>query len=501
MSTARAVDDAPADVVDTVSGPVRGVRRGACDAYLGIPYAAAPVGTLRFAAPQPAPAWTSVRDATRMGATPQRGSGGAATLIPEPSVPGDEVLCLNVFTPASRTAAASLPVWVHVHGGGFVSGSPASPWYDGASFARDGVVTVTVAYRLGMEGFGVVPGAPANRGLRDVIAALHWVRENIARFGGDPDAVTLSGQSAGAGVVLALVASPAAGLFRAAWASSPVLADITEDAAHGFAAAVAAHTGVPATRAGFASVDRDALDAAQLAVTGRGTPGLWSVLTLVDHGYRLGPTIDGEILDRPVLEALAAGAGSDVALVVGANDDEFGMVAGAVPPELASLAPDAALTAVGVPAPVAQAYVRAGVAARGASAVLARWVGDRVFRSVVARTLRAREDAAAGGAATWAYRFAWRSPVRGGAVHCLDIPFLFDLLDAERVDRIAGDHPPRALAAAVHGAAVEFARTGVAPWAAARGPADRTSPTRVFDDPDGGTQPGGWAGALACGGD
>ena len=130
--------------VDTIAGRVRGHWRadpaGPSAAFLGIPFAEAPIGDLRFAAPVPHAPWEGVRDATAFGATPQRGDPGV-TLIPEPSVPGESTLNVNVFTPAPATDAA-LPVLVYIHGGGYFAGSPASPWYDGAAFNRDGVVTV-----------------------------------------------------------------------------------------------------------------------------------------------------------------------------------------------------------------------------------------------------------------------------------------------------------------------------------------------------------------------
>ena len=185
--------------VTTARGPVRGERRADGSLrFLGIPYAQPPVGDLRFAAPVPPEPWSEPLDATAYGPTAQRRPFAEITTIPEPSVPGAAVLNLNVFTPDTDPAAA-LPVLVWIHGGGYVAGSAASPWYDGAAFNRDGVVLVSVGYRLGIEGFLHLEGAPDNRGVRDWIAALEWVRDNIAVFGGDPAKVTVAGQSAGGG--------------------------------------------------------------------------------------------------------------------------------------------------------------------------------------------------------------------------------------------------------------------------------------------------------------
>src|SRR6478752_4372416 len=178
-------------VVQISPGRVRGLWRGdpgtagASAAFLGIPFAQAPIGDLRFAAPVPPEPWEGVRDALEHGATAQRGDKGI-TLIPEPSIPGESTLNVNVFTPAPGSTDASLPVLVYIHGGGYTAGSPASPWYDGRSFNRDGVVTVSVSYRLGFDGFGRIEGAPSNRGVRDWLLALDWVQRNVAAFGGDP---------------------------------------------------------------------------------------------------------------------------------------------------------------------------------------------------------------------------------------------------------------------------------------------------------------------------
>ncbi|MGW1934440.1 carboxylesterase family protein, partial [Streptomyces sp. NPDC001919] len=211
--------------VTTDRGPVRGARRADGSLrFLGIPYAQPPVGDLRFAAPVPPEPWTEPLDATAYGPTAQRRPFAEITTIPEPTVPGAGILNLNVFTPRADPAAG-LPVLVWIHGGGYVAGSAASPWYDGAAFNRDGVVLVSVGYRLGIEGFLHLDDAPDNRGVRDWIAALSWVRDNIAAFGGDPAKVTVAGQSAGGGAVQTLLAVPAArGLFRGALSVSGAVA-------------------------------------------------------------------------------------------------------------------------------------------------------------------------------------------------------------------------------------------------------------------------------------
>ncbi len=177
-----------------------GIADGAIARFLGIPYAEAPLGELRFRAPVPRARFTEPFHAIAHGATPQVGEPAPFTTIPEPSVSGDDILTLAITAPttALEGLGEALPVMVWIHGGGYLTGSPASPWYDGGAFARDGVITVVISYRLGIEGFMHFDGddANANRGMQDWLCALRWVQENIAAFGGDPARVTVAGQSA-----------------------------------------------------------------------------------------------------------------------------------------------------------------------------------------------------------------------------------------------------------------------------------------------------------------
>jgi para-nitrobenzyl esterase len=222
-NTRRTADDMP--VVDTTNGPVRGADDGTVKAWRGIRYAAAPVGALRWRSPEPPQRWSEPADATTVG-----------PVCPQPTDPtipidlgapqGDDCLTLNVWASSDIQAGDRKPVMVWVHGGAYILGSSAQPLYHGRTLAGSGrAVIVTINYRLGALGFldlsSLGDGFHTNVGLRDVLFALHWVRDNIAAFGGDPDRVTLFGESAGAGVVTTLLASPAAaGLFTAAIAQS-----------------------------------------------------------------------------------------------------------------------------------------------------------------------------------------------------------------------------------------------------------------------------------------
>lgn len=467
-------------VVSTRAGRVRGVwrgepgTRGASAAFLGIPFAQPPVGELRYAAPVPPIPWDGVRDATRFGATAQRGDQGI-TLIPEPSVPGESTLNVNVFTPAPGEPAR-LPVLVWIHGGGYTSGSPASPWYDGRAFNRDGVVTVSISYRLGFDGFGHIPGAPSNRGVRDWLAALAWVRENIAGFGGDPERVTIGGQSAGGGAVLTLLGMPAAQhLFHSAWAASSALGDVSPERARTASAKLAHLAGVAPTREGFASVPEETLHALQRRA---GEPDskdpVAIVAALLEQGLSWGPMIDGDLIPRHTVDSLAAGVGSDKPLVLGTTDDEFTMATERERGTLRFVPVGLALARLGMDRERRRAYVADNrpQLRKGNAAFLGRYATDVIFRSTVMRVADARADAA-----TWVYRFSWPSPTRGWALHCLDVPFLFDCLDEPHVPAIAGNAPPRRLATAVHGAAVGLIRDGDPGWP--RWSAERR-PTRVF---------------------
>jgi para-nitrobenzyl esterase len=222
-NTRRAADDRP--VVDTIHGPVRGIDNGTIKAWKGIRYAAAPAADLRWRAPVAPQRWSEPADATRVGPVCRQPT--------DPRIPidlgapqGDDCLTLNVWASSDTEAGDAKPVMVWLHGGAYILGSSAQTLYHGGALAGSGdVVIVTVNYRLGALGFldlsSLGDGFETNLGLRDALFALQWVRDNIAGFGGDPDRVTLFGESAGAGMVTTLMASPAAaGLFCAAIAQS-----------------------------------------------------------------------------------------------------------------------------------------------------------------------------------------------------------------------------------------------------------------------------------------
>jgi para-nitrobenzyl esterase len=455
----------------TTSGAVRGVPSGPVVAFKGIPYAAPPFGDLRFAAPVPPARWDGVRDCTAYGPTAPKPPYPSPVdlLLPEPVIPGEDVLNLNVWTP--DPAAGGLPVLVWIHGGAFVHGSGAVPQYDGTAFARDGVVVVTVNYRLGVDGFlHFDDGGPANRGLLDQVAALEWVRDNIAAFGGDPGNVTIAGESAGAMSVTTLLSMPrAAGLFRRAVAQSGAghhaLSPATARRVAGY---LAERLGVPLKRAALAEVPLADLVAAQQALSREAAtapdPARWGEITL--NAMVFEPVIDGDVLPALPITALRTGAGADVDVLAGSNTDEHTLFL--VPNGLADLVTDdllrLALAGYGLDAEEAVGTYRALDPAATPGDLLVKVATDWFFRLPAIRLAEARAGAPG---RTWLYEFAWPSPQFGGrlgACHALEIAFVFDTLLTEGVEPLAGPAAPQELADAMHAAWVGFVRTGDPGW-------------------------------------
>jgi para-nitrobenzyl esterase len=473
--------------VATKYGAVSGEAIDGATRFLGIPYAASPTGRLRFQAPQPPAPWDGVHACTEFGATPPKPDYVAPfdTLLPEPSIPGQDWLTVNVWTP---DLAGSAPVMVWIHGGAFSNGNSAVPIYDGHAFARDGVVLVSINYRLGVDGFALLPDAPPNRGLLDQIAALEWVRDNIAAFGGDASNVTIFGESAGAMSVSTLLGMPRAhGLFGKVIAQSGA-AQVGADQADAerVTGELSAVLGIEASAATLADVDLDTLIAAQAAVrdamAAAPDPARWGA-SIVATSMAFIPVIDGDLLPVHPQAALAAGRGSDVTLLAGTNTEEFRLFF--VPNGMAAMVTDETLPAfagaLGISQETAAVYK---ANRRGASAgdVLCALVTDRFFRNPTLAAAAARQ-AAAGPAATYLYEFAWQSPVQGlGAAHAVEIPFVFDNLQSPDAELMLGPEAPGDLATAMHTAWIRFATTGDPGWPAF----DASYPVMVFGG-DGGS--------------
>jgi para-nitrobenzyl esterase len=450
------------------SGEIRGRIDGDVVRFLGIPYAAPPE---RFELPQPALAWDGVRDMDDPGpAAPHRIKPfpmvDPTPLIGNGSDGSDgDYLRLNIWAPTDAKAA---PVMVFIHGGGFVGGCKDAPVHDGTAFAASGAVCVAINYRMGIDGFLPVPGAPTNLGLRDMLFALAWVRRNIAAFGGDAAQVTVFGESAGAMAIADLVTSPLAiGLFQRAIIQSGHGAMVREIVvAQRLVKKLAKILRVTPDADGFRSVSHaaamDAIEkvAKPWAVDLRDADGREPVYGI----SRFIPVYGDDVLPEKPIDALRKGAGRDVEIVIGSNAEEMNLyfVPTGVRKKIGGLfarwllgrshpQAKAVLTAYG--------YKRKGVRPGDA---LTRAMDDLVFR------WPARQYAAAHQGKTWMYEFDWRSTACDGelgACHGIEMPFVFKTLSSVTGPRgLAGMEPPQALADRMHDLWAGFAREGAMPW-------------------------------------
>ncbi len=462
------------EIVTVSGGVVRGTREDGVSRFLGIPYAAPPVGENRFAAPRPAAPWPGVRDATLPGPNaPQQGGSlpnlDISPLVGTGWVKGDDFLTANVWTP--DCAAKGLPVMVWIHGGGFVGGVALCSANDGTAFARSGVVLISITYRLGIEGFLPMDGAPSNLGLRDQIAAIAWAKQNAAAFGGDPANITIFGESAGAMSVGDLVASPLAqGLFQKAIIESGHGSMVRSLAVtKRLTAKIAKQARITPDRAGFASLS---LEESVAATSAAQSPKFRVDLTDErgrNPAYGLSrflPVYGDDVLPDPPLQALAKGVGKDIQVLIGANAEEMNLyfVPTGVRDKINNLL---AWFMVSRSIRHAWAILKAyglGQKGRKAGDVMTRTLTDLVFRYPT------RLYAAAHQGRTHLYDFAWRSPACNGqlgACHAVEIPFVFNTLaSVTGPNGVGGDAPPQALADAVHKVCVDFARSGELPWPA-----------------------------------
>ena len=468
-----AVDAASSDArpeVDAVAGRVRGAWESGVAVFRGIPFAEAPVGPLRFATPREASGWTGMREAVAFGPPPPQGGHFGMDALPADGG-GDGWLTVNVWSPVPDPGAG-LPVMVWIQGGAYVIGMSSLPEYDGGRLARDGrVVVVTFNYRVGVEGFAQIDGAPANRGLLDQVAALAWVRDNIRAFGGDASAVTVFGQSAGAGSVAALLAmDAAAGLFRRAVAQSVPGTFFSPELAEDIAAAVAAELGLRPTVADLSAVGPRALAAAADAV---GATMAQRAARWGRPAYRsipFAPVVDGDVLAVTPWDALARGAGRDVGLLVGHTRDEQRLFT-ALDGLLGDVSEEQAATALRVlaPEPDGERRYRDAFPDATAEELYELVQSDWLFRMP---SLRLAEAQAAAGGRVHVYELGWSAPGMGGvlgACHGLDVPLVFGTLDRGQPAMLIGEPAPseaEALSGAMRAAWVAFADHGDPGWPA-----------------------------------
>jgi para-nitrobenzyl esterase len=450
-------------VVRTIAGDVRGVRENGVAVFRGVPYAAAPTGGLRFKRPQPVPPWPGIRDATVDGPiAPQTPSRLAHVMGDFDRPQSEDCLTLNIWTQGLGKDPGLRPVMIWIHGGAFSSGAGSLPWYSGERFAADhGIVAVSINYRLGALGFLCMPGlGDGNLGFLDQVAALRWVQENIAAFGGDPATVTLVGQSAGGGSIAAHSVAPVSrGLFRRAVMQSTPFGRASRSLAE--ARRIGARfLDVLGLQPG--ETDRLAsLPAARLLEATGALARLEKKFADASAPFSL--VVDGDIIPTDLTPAAVGRSMAAVDLMIGTTREEMtaffavdgdvqGADAGAVAGVFEALFKSDS-----------RAYYdefRQRRASDASAAILGDLMSDHTFRIGSLQTAVHREQS---GRPAYVYQFDWQSPAGLQACHCLDIPFVFDNFARwEGSPMLQGSDPVEnsCLARAMHGAWAAFIRTG-----------------------------------------
>lgn len=460
--------DAP--VARTTTGEVTGrfITRGAdgvedqapIEAFLGVPYAAPPTGDRRWRPAQPAEPWAGVLECRRPGTAAVQVPRAPGSPLPGANyATGEDCLNLNVYTPACDDAKRPVLFWIH--GGSYQSGRGADT--DGTQLCRNGdLVVVCINYRMGMLGFAEFGwldperAGTQNLGIQDQIAALRWVRDNIADFGGDPDQVTICGESAGAGSVLAVLASPSAdGLYHRVISQSPPARFGPTDDETG--RALADHFGATTIDDLLARTADEIRDAQAMLI---GTRTLESAAadppllpSVRGSGFR--PVIDGITVTRSPEQAAVE---RQIPLLLGTNDDEGTMFALHLKPWM-TLDTLRAMAAQRVDDPdaVIAAY-QAEYPDKTPHQIAVQWIGDLIFWT---DTLDVADAASDAGVPVHLYRFGWRAEGLGGvfgAMHALEIPFVWK--STRGWDLVFGGEPPPQLADEMHQAWINFVRTG-----------------------------------------
>ena len=472
-------------IVETAAGKVRGAVIDGIATFKGIPYGAPTDGEQRFMPPTPPEPWTGVRDALAYGPSAPQPKGNAFNITPEisalfgtgkPLPESEDCLVLNIWTPGTDDARRPVLFWCH--GGGFTVGSGSGGWADGTALARGGdVVVVSVNHRLGPLGYlyladllGPDYSASGSAGMLDLVSALHWVRDNIAAFGGNPANVTIFGESGGGAKVSMLLAMPASqGLFhKAIIQSGPGVRMCPRDKATKYARSVLRRLGITSKNThALHEMPAERLIAAHSAVTRR------------NPYYILEPAVDGAILPRAPFEPTAPEISAHIPLMIGTTKDEVTLFVANIP-FLGTFSRES------VASPLALRLAARVMAARSARRILQAYADPGVptqvrFANLASDTTMrmgsiqiAERQATTASAPVFMYLFAWESPALGGklrATHSLDVPFVFD--NVARAAGMTGDLPEaHALARKVSQAWIAFARSGMpehadlTPWPA-----------------------------------
>lgn len=454
--------------VETAAGYLIGSSEGPLSVFRGVPFARAPVGADRFAAPRPPESWTGLREAVTFGPAAVQ-SAIDITYVPGFSLwegigaTSEDCLTLNIWTPG---LTGRRPVMVWFHGGAFLKGAGSQALYDGTTLAgRGDVVVVTANYRLGALGFLSLDDDrfSPNAGLLDQLAVLEWVAQHAGALGGDPGNVTVMGESAGAVSVAALMASPrAAGRYHRAVAQSGAGRRLPSPSpAAEMTDRLLARLGLDRSRAGeLLTLPADRLLSAQVAVT------VDVRRTDISAGFQ--PWIDGEVLPAQALDALVRGSSAGVPFLAGTNRNEMNLWR-VLEPGLRSLdGPGLAQRVHRLVGAAAGDLIAVYRSARPGATPAELWEAiwsDREFRIP---SLRATEAQAGQCPATYSYLFTWPSPSPDmGSCHGLELPFVFGTLDSKGAGSFAGSGPPaRALATTIQDAWLSFARTGDPGWPA-----------------------------------
>ena len=498
VAAAGAAQAASGPVATTRQGKVRGqASENGVKVFGGIPYGAPTGGANRFRPPQPAPAWTGIRDALTYGdQSPQLHTPGSPlfTSWDRPVGESEDCLHLNVWTPAADSRKRPVMVWFH--GGGFAQYNGSSPGYDGDRLCRRGdVVLVTVNHRLNVFGYLYLEGlggqawaGTANAGQLDLVAALQWVKDNIAAFGGDPGNVTIFGESGGGAKVCTLMAMPAArGLFhKAIVESGPMLKGVTRETATDTARAVLAALKLSPDQVG--------------ELANFTTAQILDAYKTVAHTRErsLGPVVDGVSLPRHPFDPDASDLSAGVPLLIGSNKDEmtlfagnpmtFGLTWDNLPVALSPFLPHADVDQM------VDDYRKLRPAATAPDAFFG--ITTQIFMTI--NTVRlAERKAAAGGAPTFVYEVDWEPPVLGGrfkAPHAVEIAFVFDTV-AKSASMVGDGKEAQAMADQMCPAWIAFARTGnpqiktLPPWPAYEAKSRSTMmfnlASQVASDPNG----------------